>query len=57
MIGGARYVAAARHVGQGAARTPMMTLPAGLISALLFFQLFDYQVLELFQLLKVLSCF
>src|SRR2546426_7053513 len=58
MIGDARYVAAARHVGQGAARTaaqdPMMALPAGLISALLFFQLFDYQLLELSQFLKVM---
>jgi len=32
----------------------MLALPAGLISALLFFQLFDYQQLELFQFLKVL---
>jgi O-antigen ligase len=32
----------------------MMALPAGLISALLFFQLFDYQLLDTFQLLKVL---
>jgi O-antigen ligase len=32
----------------------MLALPAGLISALLLFQLFDYQVLELLQFLKVL---
>lgn len=48
----------ARHVGQSAARTaaqdPMMTLPVGLISALLFFQLFDYRLIELFQFLKVI---
>jgi O-antigen ligase len=31
-----------------------MPLPAGLISALLFFQLFDYQVLDILQFLKVL---
>jgi len=32
----------------------MMPLPAGLISALLFFQLFDYRALESFQFLRVL---
>jgi O-antigen ligase len=45
-------------VRPGTARTAvqdrMLALPAGLISALLLFQLFDYQVLELLQFLKVL---
>ena len=67
MFDSARSVAAAPHLAPGpvqntarrgrartAAQDPMMALPAVLISALLFFQLFDYQALELFRFLKVL---
>jgi O-antigen ligase len=63
VIDKARYAAVGQSavplaVTPAAARTAvqdrMMALPAGLISALLFFQLFDYQVLDLLQFLKVL---
>src|SRR5438309_2103687 len=67
VIDKARHAAAPADVGQGpvpvvmkpgTVRTPVhnrvLALPAGLISALLFFQLFDYQLLEPFRLLTVL---